>query len=187
MIIKTQKDVIAFIETSKELMNILYIIDSLNLPNSCLCAGTLRSAVWDHLAGRSFRSINDIDVIYFDQDLPYSHSVEIQQKLNRTYPVYDWEVKNEVYMHTHSPDADPYHSAEDAIAKFPETPTAIGARIVNRTVQLIAPHGVEDLVNLIVRPTPFTRQNELRMKLYHQRVNSKNWIKEWPDLTISVD
>lgn len=180
---KYESDIIQFIKETKELMKILYIIQDLHLPQGCLCAGTLRNAIWDNLSGRDFRTINDIDVVYFDPDSPYEDSLNIQESLMKYYPSYDWEVKNEVYMHTHNPDTDPYISVEDAISKFPETPTAIGARLIKgNEIELIAPHGLQDLMNFTVRPTPFTACSLSRLEVFHQRIKKKNWHEEWPQI-----
>ncbi len=35
------------------------------------------------------------------------------------YPEYKWELKNQVFMHVHSPNSLPYQSSKDAIEKFP--------------------------------------------------------------------
>ena len=48
----------------------------------------------------------------------------------------------------------PYRKTDDAIRCWPETATAIAARLSGTRVEVLAPHGVHDLVNLIVRPRP---------------------------------
>jgi hypothetical protein len=45
----------------------------------------------------------------------------------------------------------------------------------------MAPHGVLDLLNLIVRPTPAF---ERKMDVYRERVRSKDWPARWPSLTV---
>jgi uncharacterized protein len=74
-----------------------------------------------------------------------------------------------------------YHDTADAIARWPETATAVAARSSNGRVELLAPHGVNDLVQMIVRPTPAfaSRQEE-----YIRRLRSKDWQARWPRLTI---
>ena len=48
----------------------------------------------------------------------------------------------------------PYSSAVDAISKFPETATALGVKLdEENNVKLTAPHGIEDVVNMEVKPT----------------------------------
>jgi hypothetical protein len=180
---KTEEDITQFITETEELMEILRIIQKLHLPQASLCAGTLRNAIWNKLTGQPFKLMSDIDVVYFDASAPYEESTRIQYMLNKTYPMYEWEVKNEVYMHFHNPDTLPYSSVEDAISKFPETPTAIGARLLSKKrIELIAPHGIKDLTQLIVRPTPFTATNPKRLAVYNQRIQKKKWQETWPQL-----
>lgn len=45
---------------------------------------------------------------------------------------------------------------------------------------VIAPHGIDDLVHMIVRPTPAFRT---KMSVYEQRLASKVWARRWPQLT----
>lgn len=182
--LNTEEDIIRFIAETPELIEILRIVRKLHLPKSCLCAGTLRNAVWDKLSGKPFRLLTDLDVIYYDASAPYEESTRIQEMLNNKHPEFDWEVKNQVYMHIHNPDTPPYHSVEEAISRFPETATAIGARLLSKNeVELIAPHGIHDLIQFIVRPTPFFAEKETRHKLYQERIKQKKWHKEWPEIT----
>lgn len=157
-------------------MRILALVRKLNLQNSWICAGFLRAMVWDYQAGLSHQTpVHDVDVVYFDKEsIDYNYEQEIQSQLKNTEPKYNWEVKNEARMHLHNPDTDPYESSTDAISKFPETVTSIGAKLDwNDNVVLTAPHGVSDLLNMTVRPTPFTAENQKRMRVYEKRMVQK--------------
>lgn len=180
-----ENDVRNFIKNNKELMFILKIIQSLDIKEGCLCAGALRNSLWNHLSNKTNKFISDIDIIYFEKDSVYEESNEIQKFLKSNYPNYDWEVKNEIYMNRHNPHTLPYTSVEDAISKFPEKCTAIGARLdANDKVELISPYGVSDIIQFIVRPTPFFKEDSDRMLLYKKRIENKNWLNEWPSLNI---
>jgi hypothetical protein len=73
----------------------------------------------------------------------------------------------------------PYRNTADAIRCWPETATAVAARLVRDNVQVIAPHGVGDLVSMIVRPSPaFAR----KLPIYRSRLAAKNWAQRWPRL-----
>ncbi|MEK6189417.1 MAG: nucleotidyltransferase family protein, partial [Carnobacterium alterfunditum] len=48
----------------------------------------------------------------------------------------------------------------------------------------IAPHGIEDLINLTVKPTPFFTANIERMAIYEKRVQKKNWKRHWNRIII---
>ena len=76
-------------------------------------------------------------------------------------------------MHTVNNDR-PYSSSIDAIAKFPETATALGVKLDDKgKIILTAPHGIEDVVNFNIRPTPYFSETEERMEYYHQRVQQE--------------
>lgn len=128
----------------------------MGLPNWCVCAGFVRSKVWDYLHGFKKTHLPDVDVVFFDADNT-DESIEkeyerILRDLDSSVP---WSVKNQARMHIKSGHA-PFISTADGLSHFPEVCTAIGVYLdPNGEVTLITPYGVEDLVNLIVRPTPF--------------------------------
>ena len=105
-------------------------------------------------------------------------------RLNKLYPEYDWEIKNQVFMHIHNPDTNSYKNSKDAIVKFPETCTAIAVRLLNDELELFCPFGISDIVNFVVNPTPYFQNNAKRMIAYRQKIASKNWFEKWPDLKI---
>jgi hypothetical protein len=45
----------------------------------------------------------------------------------------------------------------------------------------MAPHGIDDLLALIVRPTPVFGH---KMDIYRGRVTGKDWLARWPNLTV---
>jgi hypothetical protein len=67
------------------------------------------------------------------------------------------------------------------MSKFPETATAIGTRLSSDDqLEFAAPWGVNDLTNLIVRPTPFFADcNSTKAEIYEKRVSEKNWGRTW--------
>ena len=174
----------------KECREILTIIDHLELSDSWLCAGTLRNFVWHYLSPLSIDNsfgtsvMNDVDIVFYDPQLSYEETTEIEALLKQQHPQYQWELKNQVYMHRHNPNTSQYSSSQDAIAKFPETCTAIGARLHPQTkhLELYTPYGIEDLTQFIVRPTPYFAKDEQRMAVYRKRIAQKAWKKTWPNL-----
>ncbi|WP_100487972.1 nucleotidyltransferase family protein [Sporolactobacillus pectinivorans] len=187
MFLKTAEDIKAFIENDKQLMFMLSQVRRLDLPDSWICAGILRARIWDCQSGfRNRTPVHDADVIYFDpQHIDYDFEQKLQQDLLKRVPGVNWEVKNEARMHVHTPLAEPYTSTTDAISKFPETATAIGARLNSSDkVILMVPQGISDLIHMIVRPTPFFAKSEDRLTVYRKRIKDKNWQKKWPSLQI---
>ncbi len=181
-----EEDIIASIEKDKWMMEILRTAKSLKLPDWWICAGFVRSKVWDVLHEYSERTpIPDIDVIYFDPtNLNESEEKKLEEKLNSHSPAIPWSVKNEARMHLRN-NVEPYSSSVDAISKFPETATALGVKLNERdNVILTAPCGISDVINLVVKPTPYFSENEERTFIYNQRILKKNWKAIWNKLVV---
>ena len=182
-----RQDLLQAIQLNTDLMKILIIIRNLGLKDSWLAAGSIRNFIWNLLSDKSpFDRETDVDVIFFDPDISYEETVSIEKKLREDFPQYQWELKNQVYMHQHSPHTVPYTSSRDAMSKYPERCTAVGLRLnEDSTLELFAPYGLEDILNFQVHPTPHFLENEDRMKLYQTRLSKKNWQEKWKNLTFS--
>lgn len=170
--------------SDNELMGIFRIIAELDLQDCWLAAGTLRNYIWNILSDRpGLEDASDLDVVFYDPRISYEQTLDIQENLQQVYPKYKWEVKNQVYMHIHSPNTLPYQSARDAIAKYPERCTAIAGRLnKERDLELFLPYGTEDITNFILAPTPHFPEDLERMELYKSRLTKKNWLNKWPQL-----
>jgi hypothetical protein len=178
---RSSADIAAFIESEPEMMRLLAVVRTA-LPDAWIGAGFVRNAVWDALSRRRGVPLDDVDVVLIDPADPRpARDAAAQADLERLCPGVPWQVKNQARMHGRNGDA-PYHDISDAIARWPETATAIAARAgADRRVELTAPHGVDDLLGLIVRPTPAFA---LKLDVYRDRVRRKNWLARWPELTI---
>lgn len=65
--IQTNDDIVRIIQEDEWMMDILRSAQSLNLPDWWVCAGFVRSKIWDVLHEFDERTpLSDIDVIYFD-------------------------------------------------------------------------------------------------------------------------
>lgn len=182
----TNERLIQLIQEDELMLYILKNAQSLNLPDWWICAGFVRAKVWDVLHGFSERTLlPDIDVIYFDSTV---QSVELEKEYEQTLlhlqPHLPWSVKNQARMHIVNR-IPPYESSIDAISKFPETATALGVKLNDHgKVVLAAPHGIEDVVNCQVKPTPYFTQSEEQMEIYKDRVIKKNWKARWDKLEV---
>lgn len=180
MRLKSEKDIIQIISSDQWMMDILKTAKQLDLPDWWICAGFIRSKIWD--VSHNFQertAIPDIDVIYFDKMDEETEEKRLEKVLCELMPGIPWSVKNEARMHVRN-NLDPYLNAEDAIAKFPETVTALGVRLDNNDqLQLTASHGVKDVINMIIRPTPFFSNSRLLMDIYNERIKTKDWGKRW--------
>lgn len=186
MHIKNEKDILELIKNDDWMMKILVAAKSLRLPDWWICAGFIRSKIWDTLHEYRTRTpIPDIDVIYFDdQHISEAEEKRLEQKLKLIYPDESWTVKNEARMHFANK-IPPYSSSIDAISKFPETATALGVKLNEKNdLILAAPYGVGDLLNLEIKPTNFFKETKERMTIYEKRVAQKNWKAKWDKLKI---
>lgn len=190
----TKKEIPLLIEQDLWMMAILQAVQRLALPDWWIGAGFVRSKVWDHLHGYSKRTpLPDIDVIYFDkndftkkemQKETTTAEIQYENRLRERMPEIHWSVTNQARMHVFHKHL-PYSSSVEALSRWVETATCIGARLTkDNHVILTAPHGVEDLVGLVLRPTPGVYNDTKR---FYERVTKKEWLKKWPKLQIVIE
>jgi|SRR5699024_364942 len=186
MDIKSEKDILKVINEDDWMMDILTTVKSLNLPDWWVCAGFVRSKIWDILHGYSERTpMPDIDVIYFaDTNISETEEKKLERKLNNMHPNVPWSVKNEARMHLANK-IPSYSSSVDAISKFPETATSLGVKLDERNaLTLAAPHGVEDVLNLELKPTDYFKEDKERVAIYEERIAKKNWKSNWDKIKV---
>jgi hypothetical protein len=179
--IRSLEDVAAFLGSQQNIMALLRDVAALGIDDCWIGAGLIRNAVWDHLHGCPVEPVpgSDVDVVYCDpHDASHERDQAIETCLRNKCPGVPWSVHNQARMYPHS-GSTVYRDTEDAIRHWPETATAIAARINGDRVEVIAPHGVDDLVGLVVRPTPAFME---RLPAYRSRLASKNWALRWPGL-----
>jgi hypothetical protein len=175
-------DIAILLETQPDLRRILGLVEDLALPDGWIGAGFVRNAVWNVLHGRRpDPRLGDVDVVFFDPtDIRPERDTELESRLRRLDPDVVWSVKNQARMHLRNGDR-PYRNTEDALAHWPETATAVAARLLHERVEVIAPYGVDDLLDCIVRPTAAFRN---KMHLYRERLAAKDWSSRWPGLRV---
>jgi uncharacterized protein len=181
--IETADDICALVARQADMMRLLGSVAELDLPDCWIGAGFLRNAVWDVLHGRAPNCglLNDIDVVFFDRaTVDPAFDAAIEDRLAARSPSQPWSVKNQARMHVRNAD-EPYRDTAAAIARWPETATAVAVRLLQGRLELLAPHGLEDLVGLTVRPTPAFAQ---RPQAFARRLGAKNWLARWPRLRI---
>jgi uncharacterized protein len=67
VVLKSEEDIIKVISEDEWMMNLLKAAKTLNLPDWWICAGFVRSKIWDVQHHYRLRTpLPDIDVIYFD-------------------------------------------------------------------------------------------------------------------------
>ena len=184
----TDQEILERLGQDQAIREILEIIRSLRLEGSWLAAGSVRNFIWNILSGKpGFDAETDVDVIFFDPTVSYEKTLQLEMELRKAFPAYSWELKNQVYMHIHSPNTQPYTSSKDAMSKYPECCTAIGLRLLeNDKLELFAPYGLADIRAFQVRPTPHFLADAERKKLYMERLSKKNWQEKWPQLSFET-
>lgn len=147
---------------------------TLALPDWYLAAGWIRALVWDHLTNRaSGRAGVDLDLIYCDPaEATWERDAALDAALGPP-----WQVRNQARMHVWK--GLPQHKdTADSMIYWLETVTAVGVRLeLDDSLAVIAPLGVDDLVNLRCRPTAFGRTHRDE---YENRIASKRWRELWP-------
>jgi len=182
----TEQDILNIIEKDERMMKIIHIASSLNLPDWIIGAGFVRNKIWNYLSKKETEIIDagDIDLVYFD---PNGNDEKSDEKLSeemRNKTGIEWEIVNEYYAHKWN-NLLPYKSTEDAISQWPETVTAIGITLdKNNKLKLVAPYGIDDLVNFIVRPTPIFKNKTEVIKV---RVAKKKWQEKWSQINLCLE
>lgn len=162
--------------------HLLGLVRALRLPDCWIGAGFVRNAVWDHLHQRPSSPLSgDVDVIWYDpRQADAVEDKKHEAALRTLASAISWSVKNQARMHVRNGDA-PYTSATDAMRYWPETATAVAVRRNDQDAcDVAAPFGVDDLLGLILRPTP--RFAGEQRHIYEQRLRSKRWVDTWPRL-----
>ncbi len=183
-----EEDLIKIVREQDWLMKLLQATRELDLPDCYIAAGAIRNTVWNHLHGFPTQTNQqDVDVVYFDpSDLRKEKAESYQEVLGSRIPNVRWEVKNQARAHLMECNKEfarrPAKSSCEAMAYWSETATGVGVRLEkDNSLTIVAPHGLDDLMNLIVRPVPEPYQF---LPLYEKRVREKNWQTIWPKLTI---
>ena len=174
---------IGILRAAPRAVECLETVRDLGLPDCWIGAGFVRNKAWDVLHGYpEFTALNDVDVVYFDAAATdRACEIEHERALADAMSDVPWSVRNQARMHIRNRE-DPYVDTADAMSRWVQTATAVGARADGKgEIHILAPHGLDDLVNLILRPTP---SHAHRREMFEALVAEKRWLQIWPKLTI---
>lgn len=184
--LKTESDIIRVIQDDHKMMDILKTVQHLNLPDWWICAGFIRSKIWDTIHEfKEATALPDVDVIYFDsENKSQVFEKGLEGTLNAAHPGVPWSVKNQARMHLLN-NVTPYKSSVDAISKFPETATALGVKLsIKGKLIVTTPCGIDDVLQCKVKPTAYFMATKERMNIYNNRMLRKNWPLIWPNVKV---
>lgn len=181
-----EQDILRLVSGDEWMMDVLRSAARLALPDWWMCAGFVRSKLWDALHGYAERTpLPDVDVVYFDpDDLNEQTEKNHERRLKELMQGVPWSVKNEARMHIVNR-IPPYTSAVDAIYRFPETATALGLKLDEQgELLLAAPCGVSDALRMQVKPSPHFLDTKELLPVYERRLREKNWPALWPKVQL---
>lgn len=149
-----------------------------------IAAGFIRNRYWDQLYGTN-KAIpdTDVDVVYFNSaDTSCNIESAFEFALSEAIPGQNWQVRNQARMHTYGGHSS-FKSIDDALMHWPEVATAVGVRMaVDGTLECIAPFGLTDLYDHVLRITPAISEKD--PTAFEKRLINKSWEKRWPRLRI---
>jgi uncharacterized protein len=138
-------------------------IAQLNLPDWWLAGGAVRNTVWSAVFGQQCQLfIKDFDIAFFDQQGDRQQELAAKSILNKQFPEYEFDVKNQASFGRWRAGRKIYDSTEDGIKDWLHTATAVGVSI-NELGQwrFFTPYGLNDLFDGVIRPTP-THINDIQ-------------------------
>ncbi|PSW21700.1 nitrate reductase [Photobacterium sanctipauli] len=177
-------EIVQLVVSDRYRQKILECVWQLNLPQGYVAAGFVRNLVWDHLHHKvTPTSLNDVDVIYFDtNELESDKYLLFEAELIAKMPNVNWQVRNQAYMHSRNGD-EPYQSCLDAMSFWPEKETAVAIRkIGSHRYECISAYGFDSLFEGKITYNP-----KRPYDLFRFRVESKGWLKQWPNLVVIAD
>jgi len=176
-------DIADFIARNPRMMRCLAVLAAHGPAGAWIGAGFVRNAVWDHLSGQDTEDNPpaDLDVVFHDPGIATAeHDARIEAALSVAAPDLPWSVHNQARMYERNGHR-PYRDVADALAHWPETATAIATRLGPQGVEILAPFGLEDVLEMIIRPTPaFRAKPEIPLA----RLEAKGWRTRWPRLRV---
>ena len=175
------------IESDLWLMDLLRLVSDIEPQRCYIGAGAVRDVVWDRMSGIEVHDgVKDIDVVYFDARwIEGDLDAELEQGLAQQRADIQWDVKNQAGVHLWFRDVfgyevAPFASLEEAVASWPEYATAVAVRFEDNTLDVIAPYGLEDLLEMRIKRNP-VRVTEDE---YRRRINRKKYSERWPKVTV---
>jgi uncharacterized protein len=166
---------------------ILERLPALGLPDAWLVAGSLFQTVCNVLTGRApDYGIKDYDIFYFDPDTSWEAEDAIIQRVTALFSDLGVavEARNQARVHFWYPGKfgiayPPLQCSTEAVDRFLAVAEQVGLRPAQGRYDVYAPHGLDDLATLTVRPNLCAN---FLPRLYEAKAAA--WKARWPELTI---
>ncbi len=149
-----------------------------------LAGGAVRNTVWSELYGDDcLLTIKDFDIAFFDKNSGRERETEMKNFMSSQLPGWEFDVKNQASFAVWRKGRFPFESTADGISNWLLTTASVGVALnVNNEIELLAPYGLADLFNGIVRPTPRQADNpdaeakKLQLLAKCSRLRGADWI-----------
>jgi hypothetical protein len=162
-------------------------LPALGLADAWLVAGAVVQTVWNVRTGRSpDYGIRDYDIFYFDRDTSLAaEDAAIRRVTAAMSDLCDRiEPRNQARVHVWYPQEfhapyPPLRRATEGIDRFLARVSQVGVQWTEAGWTVYAPHGLDDIATMVVRPNPSAN---FRAAAYDAK--AARWKMRWPELTI---
>jgi hypothetical protein len=162
-------------------------LPDLGLADVWLVSGSVFQTVWNALTGRApDYGIKDYDIFYFDADTSWdTEDANIQRVAAALSDIsVSVEVRNQARVHLWYPNKfrivyPPLKRATEGIDRFLAVAAQIGIKQAQGNCDVYAPHGLDDLSTLTIRPNLCPN---FSARFYEAKAAA--WKARWPELTI---
>lgn len=181
------------------LSDVLGVVDEVGTAAGLACwvgAGAVRDTLWDAWYGPvpdidpallDGSHVADVDVVFFDgeRDAP-AVETRLERTLTARRPAVRWDVTNQAGVHRwyerrFGLAVAPLRSLAEGIGTWPETATAVAVRrTAGSTLEVIAPLGLGDLLDGIIRRNP----RRVTEHEYRRRLVRKRPANRWPAVRV---
>jgi len=186
--LQTQMKILTnILEQSPKINIILNRMQELDLKNYYIVSGCVFQTVWNYILDLpSDYGIDDIDIIYYDDDISIEKENEISHKINNIFEDMDLKfgIINEARAHLwlkrrFNIEIKQYISLENAIDTFGTTVQTLGIRKENGNLKVYAPNGLNDVFCLTLNPNNYGIFNQ---DMYNKKVSK--YLSKWPQLNV---
>lgn len=138
------------------LLEVITALRELRIADMWLAGGAVRNIVWKRLYGSDCTLVvKDFDVAFFDKDSNRERESQIKQYLVQKLPELIFDVKNQASFGVWRQGRFVFQSTTDGISNWLLTTAAVGIALNdNGEIDILAPYGLFDLFEGVVRPTP---------------------------------